>query len=479
MPVAIDRKKIAISEITIKDRQRKTMDPDHINGLQSSIRAIGLINPITLERGSNVLLAGFSRLTAVINLGWKEVDFLYQDELDEVDRQRIELEENLHRKDLEWWEKDRALARIHELMGSITAKENEGKTEAEKKSWTQKDTASLTGKGVGSVNRAIEVAQALKENPELKKEKTRDSALRKVKTEKKIVERKAAIERKNSGQIPTVPAQIVVGDALELIKQEPSEEYDAVVTNFPFGIEYQTKDGEELYEDDEDYIVKLVRAVTQEAFRVLKNDSWMVAFFDMRKITYSNKQRQFVEESLRVMDQLHRAGAMDHEKHIKMWELGMESLGLARWMEEAGFSYVTLMPLIWAKPNKTQGMIGNPNKGFIVAYEAFVFASKGDAVLMKQGKQNIIIHDTLTPSEREFGMQMPIPVCKQIIEMVTLGGGKVLDPFAGVGSFGEGSLDHFCSFKGFELNPERAEVGNLRLQEHIYARTAAAQQEKK
>jgi DNA modification methylase len=106
----------------------------------------------------------------------------------------------------------------------------------------------------------------------------------------------------------------------------------------------------------------------------------------------------------------------------------------------------------------------------IVAYEALLFASKGDAVLLKQGKQDIFIYDTLNPSERDFSMQMPSDLCVELISMVTLGGGRILDPFAGVGSIGQGALDNQCEYVGYELDKERAAIGNMILAEHVHAK---------
>ena len=145
-------------------------------------------------------------------------------------------------------------------------------------------------------------------------------------------------------------------------------------------------------------------------------------------------------------------------------------MGLAFWLEQAGFSYVTVVPAIWVKSNKRQGIIGDPRKGMIVSYEAFIFASKGDAVLLKQGKQDIFVFDTLNPNERDFAMQMPPDLCGEIISMVTLGGGRILDPFAGVGSIGQGALDYQCEYVGYELDNKRAEIGNMILAEHVHAK---------
>src|SRR5690606_24171175 len=116
---------------------------------------------------------------------------------------------------------------------------------------------------------------------------------------------------------------------------------------------------------------------------------------------YSNHQREFVKKVLPLL-----AGRED------LKELAAKSLGLAYWFEEAGYSYVRTMPIIWAKPNKTQGNIGDPRKGLVVAYEAAILAAKGDAVLLKQGKQDLLICDTLLASERDFAMQMPRELCK-------------------------------------------------------------------
>jgi len=60
---------------------------------------------------------------------------------------------------------------------------------------------------------------------------------------------------------------------------------------------------------------------------------------------------------------------------------------------------------------------------------------------------------------------MPMSICLEVLNMIVLGGGKVLDPFAGVGSFGLAALEKQCEFKGYELNEKRASDGNMLLNE--------------
>lgn len=454
-----------ISSIVVHPRQRQEYDPEEITKLANSIRRTkGLIHPIVLDPSDNSLVAGGRRMHAYLHLqsnfpeeeAWKEIPFIFKDQQDELSRQVDELEENVARLDLQWYEQAAAIAKIDDLQRKIA--------EAKGETWNMRNTAEMIGKSLGTVQQSIEIVKVSETSPSIKGEKTLTGALTKIKTQKQLEQRKKDIERKSEGKIKTFPAEILVGDSRDLIRSEPDEEFDAIVTNFPFGIEYgYSGQAEKLYDDEEDYIVDLVRDVVREGYRVLKPDSWFFAFFDIRKITYSNPAKAFFKEVERLSPKLPK------EERAHVLEMGHKSLGLAHWFEEAGFDYVRLVPVIWVKPNKVAGNIGDPRKGLIVAYEAAIMAAKGDAVLLKQGRQDIFIVNTLNPSERDFGMQMPAELCTEIISLLSLGRGRILDPFAGVGSFGEGALNNQCSFRGFELNPERAEVGNLRLREHVFA----------
>lgn len=448
---------VPIEDIVIKPRQRKTYDEGYIERLANSIERAGLFHPIILEDESNELVTGFSRIQAYLYLERDKIPARRRKSLTDLQKKVMELEENVQRLGLEWWEKAAAIADIHRIQQELNP---EG--------WSQQKTAEMIGESVGTVNQSIQLKDELEVNPTIKDEATLVGALKAVKNKKQFEERKKQLDKKKKGKIKTFPAKIIQGDALELIREEPDEEYDAIFTNFPFGVELKLgKNQKEVYRDEEDYIVKLVRAVTHESYRVLKNDSWFVGLFDARKITYSNSHRELADVLFslhsRVIEPAFGIDADDFYNRVA------ESLGLTYWLEEAGFDFIQLMPHVWVKPNKTQGMIGDPKKGFIVAYEAMVIAGKGDPFLVKQGGQNIWIYNTLNPSERDFALQMPEDFCTDLVGTFCLGGSKILDPFAGVGSFGIGALNNQSSFKGFELNADRAEKGNTILQEHVLA----------
>jgi hypothetical protein len=480
--------KMPLASIKLGERQRKEYPEEQIQRRADSIqRTRGLLHPIVVDPETGVLIAGGCRTRAygllmmraeadrtagkyVPDDSWMNIPFVYKGQEGETEQAReifkevCELEENVERLDLEWWERAAAIAKIDELQRRLA--ESRGET------WNMRRTAEMAGVSLGMVQQSVELVRVAAEDPDIKKEETLSGALRKVATRKQIAARQEELDRKQAGLVMTFPAEIIVGDALELIDLEPDAEYDAITTNFPFGVEYgYSGQANEVYKDDEAYIVDLVRGVVKKSYRVLKDDSWFLGFFDIRKATYSNPMAAFFNRVKQMRSET--AEPSTAEMWYETIEMGHKAMGLAHWFEEAGFKYVRMMPLIWAKPNKTQGNIGDPRKGMIVAYEAAILACKGDGVLLKQGRNDLFIYDTLNPSERDFEMQMPVALCREAIALLTLGKGKVLDPFAGVGSFGEGALENHCSFKGFELNPERAATGNLRLREHILAKAGA------
>ncbi len=436
------------ANIEIKPRQRKILTLKQIEEMALSIKKFGLLSPPLMVDGDNGkmrLVSGFTRLQAMMHLGWEEIPYIHNEEKDEIILQEMELEENIRRTDLEWWEQAEATALIHTLRMERDP------------AWNMRKTAELTSQALGKVSQSVQLAEEIKANPEMKTEKSLKGALDRLDVKKKLESKRLDIERKAKGLIPSIRAEIIIGDAVDLIKLEPDESFDAVVTNLPFGVGLEFKGGHKPYEDDEKMIIRMVQEIVKESFRVLKDDSWFVAWFDVRKITYSNAQRELYMRTKTL------------KKFSDYRDMMFDMMGLSFWLEQAGFSYVNLVPAFWVKPNKTQGMIGDPRKGMIIAAEAMVIAAKGGAFLMKQGRNNVFIYDSLSSGERDYSMQMPSDLCTEVVSMVSLSGGRILDPFAGSGSIGLGALNRECEFRGYEINPEAASIGNMLLKRHHLA----------
>lgn len=108
---------IAINQITIGSN-RRPLKEEKIAELMESIRANGLLNPITLDQNQN-LIAGLHRLTACKLLGFEQIECKIIT-CEDSDRARLaEIDENLIRAELEvleraelWLERDQILERL-------------------------------------------------------------------------------------------------------------------------------------------------------------------------------------------------------------------------------------------------------------------------------------------------------------------------------------------------------------------------------
>lgn len=111
---ASELQQIATSRIRPNPFQpRRDFDPGALADLEASIRANGLLQPITVRRkgDSYELIAGERRLRAVTNLQWKEVPAVVRD-FDDQTLLVLALVENLQRSDLNAIEEARGYQRL-------------------------------------------------------------------------------------------------------------------------------------------------------------------------------------------------------------------------------------------------------------------------------------------------------------------------------------------------------------------------------
>ncbi|HKW46775.1 MAG TPA: ParB/RepB/Spo0J family partition protein [Gemmatimonadaceae bacterium] len=111
---ASDLQQISTARIKPNPYQpRREFDPEALAELEASIRANGLLQPITVRRkgDSYELVAGERRLRAVTNLQWKEVPAVVRD-FDDQMLLVLALVENLQRSDLNAVEEARGYQRL-------------------------------------------------------------------------------------------------------------------------------------------------------------------------------------------------------------------------------------------------------------------------------------------------------------------------------------------------------------------------------
>ena len=92
---------------------RQVFSPDYLQALADSIRALGILQPLTVRRCPQgwELIAGERRLRAAQLLGMDQVPCLSV-QADSSASSLLALVENLQRRDLDFWEEAQALASI-------------------------------------------------------------------------------------------------------------------------------------------------------------------------------------------------------------------------------------------------------------------------------------------------------------------------------------------------------------------------------
>lgn len=88
---------VPINEIIVKNRIRKNLGD--LSGLMESIGKYGLLNPIIIN-SKKELIAGHRRLESCRKLGWETVKVRIVTNLDAGNKLEMEIDENLHRRNL-------------------------------------------------------------------------------------------------------------------------------------------------------------------------------------------------------------------------------------------------------------------------------------------------------------------------------------------------------------------------------------------
>lgn len=177
--------KLPIEEIQIKEGRRE-LNVEHVEELLGSIRELGLLNPLTVDK-DHILIAGLHRLEAVKRLGWSEVEVTVCS-LEGLQAELAEIDENIIRSDLSALEYGEILLRRKEIYETLHPETKAGVSQAagmnraigrdvsDKMTLTSKsfveDTAEKLGVGKRTVERQIQTAKNL--TPEAK-EIIRDS----------------------------------------------------------------------------------------------------------------------------------------------------------------------------------------------------------------------------------------------------------------------------------------------------------------
>ena len=236
---------VLISEIDLGKRARK--DYKDVPTLARKIDERGLLNPITLwKRGDHdyLLLAGGRRLRAHQFLKREEIEARISDrQLDPLEIKCVELEENIHREELDYIEKIKLEQEIHQLQIDLYGEKVSTSPDAEGASLST--TAELLKVDKSSLSRDMKIAKAMEQFPEVQWNKCKNKSeafklVKKLHSSIGVMEAaKAAVKEMGVGDAAKTKMinAYVVGDFFKKVEETPDNYFDIVEIDPPYAID--------------------------------------------------------------------------------------------------------------------------------------------------------------------------------------------------------------------------------------------------
>lgn len=412
--------KIHISKIDFGNRKRE--DYGDLEQFALDIKEVGLLHSVLLldkkEAESEevekieedpdkpfLLLAGGRRLTAwkkyykELELGEKIPSKVYDRKPSYYEMRKIELMENIGRKDLTWQEKSRMTKELHDMEQKKKGK----KVKSAEGGHGLKETAEMTGKSKSTVKNEIDLASALEEIPGISEINSKTEAIKTLremhkndKAERKAKRARKEIEEKGMGGVKKdIMNSFIHGDFFERAKKLNANSFDLIEIDPPYGIDLGNKKKKAKHKtltynevpasEYEHFMTKTLA----HAKRLIKPNGWLVLWYA-----------------------------------ISPWHDMLVDL-----LEQHDFK-TNGLPALWVKQS---GQTNRPKHYFASCYEPFLYArASEDSRLNKGGSANYLIHKSVPAQKKWHPTQRPVSLMEDVISRF-IQDGKVLVPFAGSG----------------------------------------------
>lgn len=407
--------KVPIIEIKIGDRFRPA-DEKAVIARAESFKRFGQLQPIILTDDKE-LVAGLHRLRAAQSLQWTEIDAVYRDHMTEIERREVELEENLSRLDMSWFQRCTAIAEIDRLK------------RANDPNWSRDMSAAVAGSArPADVTDAIKIVKMVELFPELKDAKSLLQAQSWAQAKVASVVRLKDV-KDNPAEFKAIEEKIVLGDSVEVIKQLPAGMFHLILTDPPFGIDYDnrkagTEQAPTAYQDDKESYERLL-SMAPELYRVLRPDGWLIWF--LGPTWYQRAKLAF---------------------------------------REAGF-IVDEMPIIWDRSDG-RSYTARPDRYFTREYDMALHCLKGspEMSIYGRGKGNMLHFPPVQGADRELLVERPVELYQELVNRLTYPGEVVADFFVGSGSVPAAAASLKRNYFGVELDQQRRAVAIKKIKAH-------------
>lgn len=247
--------KLKLVEIKNTKAQR---EQGNIKELADNIQKEGLLQPLVVNQ-NNELICGRRRYEAIKLLNWSEVEVYQIKTIDDIDKLSKAIAENVMRKQLTWQEEVNATAELEQLRVAKYGKAIRGRrTDIEPCPPDGRSSirtiARETKRSKSVVAENLQLDRALKQYPELNKERTKSRALRKLKQIKRQKEKKIILT--------DIKPILKCGDFRKLIKEIPDNSINLILTDPPYSKNY----------------LSLWNDLAKEGVRILKPSGFFIVY---------------------------------------------------------------------------------------------------------------------------------------------------------------------------------------------------------
>lgn len=385
------------------------------DALKADIQEKGIRMPIEILPNYTII-DGHHRVSIAKELGITQVPYIQKDLL-ENDAKIWSITSNLFRRQLQAWQRAVPVAVLSKLYELGRGGDRRSEKFKDANSASLKSVSRQVSEVLGVSSRLVDTyrayARAVEKYPDLKGQPI-VTALAAARRTEDIAERKDAI----SG---ITIQNLLLGDALTRIDEVPDDSIDALITDPPYGIDYDphTSAFHGAVHGDDETIFGVFGELMAKVDTKLKKDAFIYVFTSWKTIC-------------------------DFMPLIKKY-----------WQVQT--------VIVWSKGNWTAGDLFN-NYG--ESYELIIYASKGNKMMNYETRPCNLISCTRPNNDyrrRMHPSEKPIELMKTLIGHSTVEGEVVIDPFCGSGSTLLAAEQMKRNWIGIEIDPQWYENARIRI----------------